>query len=280
MAGNENLGSVPDGQINSLSTTRNSKLRGATSNSVRFATEILHKQFPSLTANDITAIGVVGVTIGATLAVKENKNPNTTPFKKALAFGVLGAASALDALDGSLARLIVEEDPKKKNPHGQLVDTVADRIQETTLAIARAVSAHDRGDKAGEILALISGISNSAPSFMRAVAEAKGIVVPESGKNTIGFFGTRVGRTITGMLSTVNPEIKGVPVQKILDTVNIIANTVTAVDRFIVATGPVDPNREVLLPMMEEAEERSIVLAGTAGATILAAGVTYVLNRK
>jgi phosphatidylglycerophosphate synthase len=280
MAGHENISGVPESEINSLSATRNSRFREITGKPIRAVTEILHKQFPNLTANDITALGVVGVAVGSALAVQENKNSNGAPFGKTLVLGALGVASALDVFDGSMARLIKEESPEKANPHGQLVDTVADRVQETTLAISRAISAHNRGDKIGEVLALVSGISNAAPSLMRAIAEARGVAVSESGKNVIGFFGTRAGRTITGLVSTVNPEIKGVPVQKILDTVNIIANTITAADRLIVATGPLDPNKYMSLSVMEEAEERSIVLAGTAGVTILAAGVVYALNKK
>ncbi len=291
----EKFNQSPD--ANSVSQTRNSKFREMTKLPIDISTKFFHRKFPSITPNQITTAGVIGVGIGGALAAAEDRKRNNTG--RAIALGILGAASILDAFDGSLARVIEAEDPTKKNPDGQLIDTAADRIQETTLAIFRVISAQKRGDNLGEVLALLSGISNGAPSLLRAIAESRGIVVPEGGGSIIGFFGTRLGRTISGILSTDFAVVDGKPVQKTLDKYgitflpqieninlqnfidagNIATNTFTAVNRFKAISNS-NNDKPINLKIMEEAETRTLVLSATMAATVMAAGITYSINKR
>ncbi len=276
MNGQERLGYLPGnlGEEN-MSATRNSMARKLVDAPVKLVATNLHKRFPNVTANQVTAAGILGVGLGSMLSVGE-----TSPMTKKVAVGVLGFSSALDGLDGALARVIKTEDPSRANPYGNLVDAAADRIQEATLGMSRMISSQKRADKSGEVLALVSVISNGAPSLMRAIAESRGIAVSESGGNPLGFLGTRTGRTITGILSTVYPEVKGVSIQKILDTLNIAANTFTTVSRFRKAFISRKIEKSLKPQAIEEAEERAIVLSGTFAATAMTAGATYILGSK
>ena len=267
-------------QESSSSKTRNAWFREATCGSIQSITKVLHECFPDLTADHITVAGVVGVAIGAVIAETQNRNTDNNLSRKIPTVLFLGAASILDAFDGAIARLRAKESSGADNSHGQLVDVIADRIQEATLATSRAVSANKRGDRAGELLAYVSEMSNVAPSLMRAISETRGVTVPEAGRNVIGFLGTRVGRSMTVIASTVFPEIRGIPTQKIIDILNITANALTTYDRTKTAFS--EPETDNLLPSdkREEAEVRAKVLTGIAGATIISAIGTYVVLRN
>lgn len=210
--------------------TRNSRLRETTADLVQKVTEKLHHRFPELSPTHLNLMGVAGVSLGAWLAERRNRKKETLSSLPPLI--VLSVSSLLDAFDGSLARLIAREDPRKVDFFkGQLFDAGSDRLQELTMALSRIVSANKRGDKIGETAAILAVVTNPLPSVARSLSESSGRVVPEAGKGPLGFLGTRVGRAVVGIASTVFPEVSKMPLQTSLDALTGVANVVTTIDR-------------------------------------------------
>lgn len=259
--------------------TRNSWIRTKTSTPIRQATQELHKRVPWLTGDHITTAGLIGVTLGSILAERQNTKGDISMAGKVPTFVALGLSSLCDALDGPMARIISQETPENVHSlRGQLFDNAADRAQEMAMSISRAVSAHKRNDIPGELLAYCSEVSNIAPSLTKAISESKGFVVPEAGKGLSGFFGTRVGRTITNILATVFPEPKGFPLQKVLDAISIISNSATAYDR--AKTPPISREDMLFLEKKKEARIRANSDIVLSGVIILSAIITYKSLRK
>ncbi|OGD87242.1 hypothetical protein A3H83_00010 [Candidatus Roizmanbacteria bacterium RIFCSPLOWO2_02_FULL_39_8] len=206
------------------SETRNSKLRELTASPIQLITQRLHEAFPSLEPNHITAAGIVGTAIGSLIALDGNQ--------KAASLPVLCISAGLDAFDGALARRIEAESPGSVDfKKGAVYDSISDRTQELVMALSRAVSANKKGSTLGKALALLNAVSNSLPSTAKAFAETKGVVVPENGRGPKGVIGTRVGRAVLGIASTVFPEVKSVPTQIIADAIVTSANIATAIER-------------------------------------------------
>lgn len=207
-----------------VSETRNSKLRELTASPIGMITQRLHDAFPSLEPDHITVAGVIGTGIGSLLALDENQ--------KVSSLSVLGTSAILDAFDGALARKIDSESPGSVDfKKGAVYDSISDRTQELIMALSRAVSANKRNSTLGKVSALLNAVSNPLPSTAKAFAETKGVVVPENGRGPKGIIGTRVGRAVFGIASTVFPEVKSVPTQIIADSIVTGANIATALER-------------------------------------------------
>lgn len=217
----------------SVTQARNSRIRELTVGAISGVAERLHQSLPDFSPDHVTFLGTVGVALGAILAEYHHRKKPGEILSALPSLGVLMGASLMDAVDGSLARLIAQENPESVYfSRGQVVDACADRTQEFIMALSRAVSAHHRQDKAGEVLAFMAGLTSSLPGIFRALTETLGATVPETGKDALGFLGTRAGRALTGIAATVFPEIKDMPLQVTLDAITIIANLRTTCHRF------------------------------------------------
>lgn len=221
----------------SVSQTRNSGLRARTAGSIQGFSGALHHIIPGLTPTHINILGAVTVAVGA--AVLASRNPRSSESQKTktvVGAALVAAASALDAVDGGLARTIAKEDPAKVNfKRGQLYDVLGDRFQEWVLAISRVHEARKRGSKLGELAAFTTSVTSSWPSLARAYSETQGSSVPETGRSILDMLGTRVGRGISGTVATTVPSPKNFPFQAFLDGVTATMNIVTTVDRLRIA---------------------------------------------
>lgn len=191
------------------------------------AMRALHEVFPTITANDITLAGVIGVTAASALAAYQNShNERDRDPKITLTAGLLMTGGILcDYLDGKMA------DVAGGSQYGHIIDAAADRAEETIMGVSRMYAAQGRGDHIGAAAALINTISNGLPSLARAICEMKGVAVPEDGGSLIGLLGTRAGRAIMHSIATFFPEVKGIPVQSYLDSISTLTNTLTTCQR-------------------------------------------------
>jgi CDP-diacylglycerol--glycerol-3-phosphate 3-phosphatidyltransferase len=102
-----------------------------------------------------------------------------------LAAGVLMlAASALDLLDGALARAT-----GKATDFGSVFDAVMDRVSEAAVLFGLLVWFSNRGDRTEELLIFVAVVGSILVSYVRARAEIIGVKLRE------GLF-TRVERVI------------------------------------------------------------------------------------
>jgi len=189
----------------------------------------LHEKLPNLSPNNITMLGLIGTSASLMLNYYAQKKENNN-LKTIAGISYL-TSSLADALDGALARYILEQGENHNTKIGQLVDVGADRAAEIFAAIARILHAKETQQKFGVLAAGIAGITNLFPSYFRAKAEALEKNIPESGKDTLSFLGTRAGRLVTTTISNFFPEIKNKPVQPVLDSLTTIANLKTTVER-------------------------------------------------
>jgi CDP-diacylglycerol--glycerol-3-phosphate 3-phosphatidyltransferase len=157
-----------------------------------------------VTANLITAIGLIGTVIGAFLASRG----------KLLAGGVvMGAMGALDALDGAVARA-----SGKVKPFGAFIDSVSDRYSELAIYAALSWFFSSGGNALGAILSMLAFGGSVLVSYTRARAEGLGI------ETKVGIL-TRVER----MIVIVPALILGYPLIGV-GIVALLAN-VTALQR-------------------------------------------------
>jgi phosphatidylglycerophosphate synthase len=266
---------------------RNLRIRELAAPLVDTSVAWLHEQFPWLTPNEVTVLGTLGTAVGAYLAQKDHEtSPERFSWR---GFIVLVGSACGDFLDGALARLIKKEasevvysepgvtvtiapitsdpeQPEKEVNAGAVIDAVGDRLGELVMALSRANSAHDRGDLVGEILAYLVAITNAFPSFLRAQVETQGRIVPEGGRDALGFVGTRVGRFLTSTVATVLPKVGPIPVQPILDATTSLANLKTTRDRLHILTQT--PASEVL--PLSPAEKATARIRGKALLAVVA----------
>lgn len=210
---------------------RGSFVRKITQAPVLSLVNFLHRTFPELTANQITLSGLAGSIIGSKLAVMSQK-PDSA-ISKSAALTTLLVSDSMDAIDGSLARAIAAGNHGSGDSKtGILLDVGSDRITELIKAVSRMAIARERQNNFGEILALVSGITNSLPSLVKAYVESsKGLHVKEAGSGLLGLLGTRAGRAVINDFSTVYPQIGRVSFQPIADTLEITSNLATAKGR-------------------------------------------------
>ncbi len=141
------------------------------------------------------------------------------------------------------------------------------------MAFSRAFQAHKKHNRLGVTLALIETVTSSLPSLMRAFDEKEGHKGPEIPPNLFGLAGTRFGRTALGIVSTVSPEIRGVPVQELFDAITIISSLTTAAGRLKIGLSK-DP--ATLSPeVRKQAETRFKALALFTGLSLGATIAAY-----
>ena len=264
--------------IDSVSATRNSFLRQSTKgfveNTARFLYTATGQGKPDeerpfdLSPNHVTGMGILLVLAGTYLAEEQKANPF-------LPFVFEGLGYYCDGLDGALARLIMSKDPSRHDSKkGQVIDMMADRIEEVGTALLRARSAYKRGDAYGEMAAYGVALTTCLPSCIRALSESKGISVPETGKNFFEMLGTRPGRILLAAAGThLNPYL-GYRVQPVTDTLGTIANLNTTRARVAILRDP-NASHDLSDSVREEARIRGIALGGVAVAGAAASVLTY-----
>lgn len=181
-------------------------------------------KIPGIEANHVTLTGL-GLTAIGSLERWINKN-EASPY---IALAFLGLGISCDALDGALARRLNQSSEK-----GAILDLMTDRIQESVMALTRMAMATERGDLLGVIAASLNGLTNPLPSLLRAIAESKGLIVPESGKNPLSFLGTRGGRVLTNVWTTTFPEsftFENQSSQALIDSLSTLANITSSLER-------------------------------------------------
>lgn len=184
------------------------------------------KKIPGISANHITFSGLALVGLGS---LEKTLKPNSLQASYiALALMALGIST--DAFDGALARSL-----NQSSENGAILDLLSDRTQESILSLSRITTASLRKDPFGVITASLSGLTNPLPSLLRAKAEKKSLVVPESGKNPLTFLGTRASRAVVGVFNTTFPtvfEVSSYSSQSLIDGLSTLANILTSLERF------------------------------------------------
>jgi CDP-diacylglycerol--glycerol-3-phosphate 3-phosphatidyltransferase len=118
-----------------------------------------------VTPNMITALGVAGNIAAGVLA----------GFGEFLAAGVVMlAASALDFLDGALARAT-----GRASDFGSVFDATMDRVSEAAVLFGLIVWYAGRGGSTEEILIFLAVVGSILVSYVRARAEMVGLHLPE-----------------------------------------------------------------------------------------------------
>jgi phosphatidylglycerophosphate synthase len=174
-------------------------------------------------ANQVTAAGTYLTALGSFLKMSE-KNLGTDLSYPCL--GLFFLALACDGLDGSLARL-----SGTAGEEGAKYDLINDRVQELLLNAARIANASQRMDAFGVLTAILAGLTNPLPSYIRAMVEEKGGVVAETGKNPLSFLGTRGPRAGLAISATCFPEVGGTPFQPIADLLITFGNISSTAER-------------------------------------------------
>ncbi len=288
------------------SPTRNSLAR----KKLAFIPEILawgvHKIAPWLSPHMVTAASAfltAEASYSATIRNTQTKIPNLiTALKQKDEKKRLVEAQALDSFDGALAREINRVTPGRHDTRlGGLLDALNDRWGHLTMGTSRIVTACQRDDLYGIVVAEVATITGPWPAYLRSEEESKGNIVSESGdgwKDPFGFFGTHLGRTILAIPATLYPNIKVtigektmvVPVQNINDTISTISNIVTIYRRIkggkpMKLPEPTDKDYAKEMAkrerIIDDAKYRRKWLLGAAigtGATVL--GMHFLLAKK
>lgn len=195
---------------------RENYLRELTKPAVRLSTSLIRRAFPEASPNHVSIAGLVGVAAGE-LCIQEG-------YTK-LGIGTFVTSSALDGVDGQIARELIAEGKNHDKTIGGCVDVVSDRLQEFVAALSRFYTARKRGDKLGMWAAGLAAGSSILPSLAKAAVESQGVVVPEP-KGLVKLLGTREGRVGTHLSSTIFPKA-----QPFIDLASTAANFVTTGDR-------------------------------------------------
>ncbi len=255
-------------------------VRRATRNPVIKIADFVDRKLPGVTPNHLTFGGTVGNLAASVMAARAE-----TPRQRKIATAVQILTGLTDGVDGTLARVKNANNPgSHDSKRGAIYDAVSDRAQELGQGLARAYAANKRGDKDGRRAALISTATNPIPSVMRALAEARGVKVPEAGKGIEGFIGTRFGRGGMAALGTLIPEANGYHVQAGLDLAVALANTNTATDRLsMAANGKIEerliedgPNKYKLnkdRPNRKDARRKLTAMLASTAITWVATGI-------
>lgn len=240
-----------------ISATRNSSLRQETTQITAGLAEVIDNTIPGLTPTHLNIIGGLLIMAGSTIATGIDwKNPNKVRVILAATFLTIG--SAFDGIDGPLARKKALKNPNSVDfKKGQIYDALGDRVQEVVEAISRGINAHQRRSRFGEIAAFSAAVTSTFPSIARAYAEVLGKPVPETGRGLFGLLGARVGRAISGIITTTIPQANGLALQPTIDSLITIANVKNAFDRLEVA----GQKSVKLLPQETREEARTRLIA-------------------
>ena len=159
-----------------------------------------------VTANMITAVGLIGAFVGSFLAAMGDL----------LAGGiVIGVMGALDALDGAVARASGET-----KPFGAFLDSVSDRYSELAIYAALSWYFSSTGNSLGVLLSVLALGGSVLVSYTRARAEGLGV------ETKVGIL-TRLERLIV----IVPSMILGFPMVGV-GIVAVLAN-ITALQRIV-----------------------------------------------
>lgn len=207
-----------EGAVN-VDAARNGYLRRATVSGFRKVAEKIHTNFPTVSPNHVTLIGLGIEVLGTRLAELQSRKEN--PSK-----GVLVSASilksvgyGLDGVDGPLSKF----KPQHNTDVGQILDYAVDRIEESDAAFSRARGATTQ---VGRLAGWGVAVTCNMPGIARALTEEKGKVVPEHGRNALELFGTRPGRVLLDMVATFLPQV-----QTGIDILGTSANVYSTVRR-------------------------------------------------
>jgi len=228
-------------------------------------------------ANQVTAAGTYLTTLGSFLKMSE-KNFGTDLSYPCLGLFVL--ALACDGLDGSLARL-----SGTAGEEGAKYDLINDRVQELLLNTARIANASQRMDAFGVLTAILAGLTNPLPSYIRAMVEEKGDVVAETGKNPLSFLGTRGPRTGLAISATCFPEVGGTPFQPIADLLITFGNISSTAERLgdLLKSGESGESGDEELRQLGRAKkevlEKFIIFNTFAVLTLGVVGILSILER-
>lgn len=272
-----------------LEGSRNSVLRKITSMPAEKIAEFLYNLFPNITPNEITAMGTTGLmflVLYVALLEKESRINSSTSRKLII---ILLGLTATDALDGSLARYLQSLGIKYKGEEfGPEFDSLSDRIQEAFMSWLAIYRAAHQDDKLWLATATLSALSNPMSSLFRANAEMNGVIVPESGGDILGFWGTRAGRLFISLTHVLPRSMIGpVSIQAVLDGLMTVATTKTAVQRLravglaknnVVAEkshSAVNSDFELDEKTKNSAQRRFKLLAGLAVITTSITGIVF-----
>lgn len=199
--------------------TANPNLREFIAPFTEGASEALHKTFPNVEADHLSALGAGLVAVGALIAISSARHPGRA--KAALAFNLVGVAT--DAFNGALARVCYADDPARL-VRGNKVDSLSDFLKDLEMGAAKIGVTNQSGSRIRRVLAEAATITTPLTSLSRAYMEGRGYQIEEHGNSPFEFFGTRGGRTGVHAVSASNVRVKGVPVQPVLDGLITAAN--------------------------------------------------------
>lgn len=182
-----------------------------------------------VTADDVTEFGELGTKIGSQIATERDPDsPEDYKLRSFLSLFILAFSQISDMVDGPLARKQATAGTAK----GEEKDSMTDRKNARTMALARMVSAQIRGDGLGVVAAGANALTSAFSAGARAFAESRGVVVAENGRGIITKLGgTHVPRSIIGTFVTAFPVVKKFPLQTIADSVGAVSNVATALER-------------------------------------------------
>ncbi len=123
-----------------------------------------------LTPNAVTVLGLAVTAVAAYLAARGAFLP---------AGLVLIPASALDTLDGTLARLT-----NRATRLGAALDSVTDRVAEALLLLGLLLYYLGKDDEAGVVLAFLALVASYLVSYLRARGEGLGVTMKDTGLGT------------------------------------------------------------------------------------------------
>ncbi len=235
---------------------------------------------PKVHPDHVTYAGLMGTTLGTAFLVGSSQaSPEFQPAMQAAGFLMLAGGTMCDGIDGALARIKKAADAGFNTDRGQLVDVISDRLAEHASSLGRVAIAYLAGNEYAQNMALLAGATNYVPSLLRARAEAKGVVVAESGSTPIEFAGTRAGRFIANT-AAITAGAMGYPnVQGIIDTVAVTGNLASSARRFHALHQELPADAEIDPVMQAQAEIRHDALMKTSAAGIAAqVGIGVLLN--
>lgn len=249
---------------------RNSKFRDVFAPLGDKPVEFLHKKFPWLTANEVTAASLAGVTITSALVAAFGRESHFNPG----ALIGFSLSSGLDFLDGKFARLIKKEHPELPDSYvGELVDVTADRLGELFMALTRMTIAASDKNTLGVLAAAVVAITNPLPSLLRAHQETKGLTTLEDGRNIVEFFGGRFGRALLSI-----PASSFKDAQPVLDLLTFTANIANTWERRQ-GIAPKEPLTEFEKTAAKERKKLLLYLTGVSAVATLGFVSIYALNR-
>lgn len=288
---------------------RNSLLRELFDRPLTSFVTMLHRRFPDLTPNQITYGGLLGVTAATVLTYLRERHKQELTWQDFMLLGTAFIlASALDAFDGKLARIIHQEngspeettDEASSSTNGSTTDARADRLSEAIVSALEILRAWQNKDYLWLASAVLVALSNPLPSIIRAQFEGRmtkdlaaraadeNVRLHEGGGSPVKFFGTRAGRFILALLAFApHKELaSSISPHGVLAAFRGAVNILVAIDRVKEVRAleqlrnnyPDDataaPSNEQLKAITREKELRKVFYLIAAITAVLAGGIT------